>query len=158
MSQIQRVRVSPYVDTNPHNVACWHLNMLKMIKLVRGDPYWWTKKRSTKLMISEFRDCHMQLWKKQNISEFKSLWKRSKIILIDEHFMPTCRRLTSTTHSAKNRRRWFANWAMWSYSSCATLYQKYNVLTVFFIGIKVLCTAPANNAWSTANPEESLTN
>ena len=31
---------------------------------------------------------------------------------------------------------------MWSYSSCAKLYQKYNVLTVFFIGIKafVYCT------------------
>ena len=30
---------------------------------------------------------------------------------------------------------------MWSYSSCAKLHQKYNVLTVFFIGIKELCTA-----------------
>ena len=51
--------------------------MLKKINKVRGDPYWWIKQRSTKL-ISEFQDCHMQLWKKQNISEFKSLWKRSK--------------------------------------------------------------------------------
>ena len=30
---------------------------------------------------------------------------------------------------------------MWSNSSCAKLYQKYNVLTVFFVGIKELCTA-----------------
>ena len=70
----------PYVDQNPQSVACWHLNMLKKIKQVRRDPYWWIKKRSTKL-ISEYQDCHMQLWKKQNISDFKSLWKRSKIIL-----------------------------------------------------------------------------
>ena len=43
MSQIQRQRGDPYVDTNPQNVACWHPNMLKMIKQVRGDPYWWIK-------------------------------------------------------------------------------------------------------------------
>ena len=47
---------------------------------------------------------------------------------------------------------------MWSYSSCAKLYQKYNVLTVFFIGIEELCTALADNSWLTANPEESFTN
>ena len=35
---------------------------------------------------------------------------------------------------------------MWSYSSCAKLFQKYNVLTVFFMGIKELCTAFADNA------------
>ena len=34
--------------------------------------------------------------KKQNISEFKSLWKRSKIILVGKHFMQTCSRRTST--------------------------------------------------------------
>ena len=38
---------------------------------------------------------------------------------------------------------------MWSYSSCAKLHQKYNVLTVFFLGIKALCTALADNAWLT---------
>ena len=43
---------------------------------------------------------------------------------------------------------------MWSYSSCAKLLQKYNVITVFFVGIKELCTALADNAWFTANPEE----
>ena len=45
---------------------------------------------------------------------------------------------------------------MWSYSSCAKQHQKYNVPNVFFIGIKELCTALADNAWFTANPEESL--
>ena len=35
-SQTQQVLGDPYVDTNPQNVACWHLNMLKMIKQVRG--------------------------------------------------------------------------------------------------------------------------
>ena len=151
-----QVRGDPYVDKSPQSVACWHLNMLKKIKQVWGDPYWWIKKRSTKL-ISEYQDRHMQLWKKQNISEFKSLWKRSKIVLIGKHFMPTCSGIASTTDSAKNRRRWSANWVMWSYSSCAKLYQKYNVLTVFFFGIKELCTALADNAWLTANPEETKT-
>ena len=37
-----------------------------------GDPYWWIRKRSTKL-ISEYQDCHTQMKKKQTISEFKSL-------------------------------------------------------------------------------------
>ena len=60
--------------------------------------------------------------------------------------------------SSKIRKRWSANWATWSYSSCAKLYQKYNVLTVFFVGIKELCTALADNAWLTANLEESSTN
>ena len=47
---------------------------------------------------------------------------------------------------------------MWSYSSCAKLHQKYNVPNAFFIGIKELCTAPADSSWLKANPEESLTN
>ena len=40
---------------------------------------------------------------------------------------------------------------------CETI-PMYKVLTVFFIGIKELCTAFADNAWLTANPEESSTN
>ena len=75
-----------------------------------------------------------------------------------ENFNPTCSRITSTTHSAKTRRRWSANWVMWSYSSCGQLYQKYNVLTVFFIGIKELSIALADSSWLTANPGENLTN
>ena len=154
-SQIQRVRWNQYQDTNPQNVACWHPDMLKMTKRVRWNPWRWIKKRNTKL-ISRHQNCHNQLWRKQNISEFKSLSKRSKLILIEQHFMPTCSRITSTIHSAKIRRRWSANWIMWSYSSCAKLHQKYNVITVFFIGIKGLWTALADNAWFTANPEEIL--
>ena len=47
---------------------------------------------------------------------------------------------------------------MWSCSSCARLHQKHNVPNVFFIGIKELCTALADNAGFTANPEENSTN
>ena len=43
---------------------------------------------------------------------------------------------------------------MWSYSSYAKLHQKYNVPTVFFTEIKGLCTALADNAWFTSNPEK----
>ena len=92
----------------------------------------------------------------QNNSEFKSLYKGSELILIEQHFMPIYRRITSTTHEARHQRRWSANWETWSYSSCAKLHQKYNVLTVFLTGIKGLCIALAANAWSTANPERNL--
>ena len=75
--------------------------------------------------------------------------KRSKIILIEKHFMPTCSRMTSITHSAKKKIEGdgprIGN-VVWSYSSNAKLYQKYNVLTVCFIGIKELCPALADNA------------
>ena len=43
--------------------------------------------------------------RKQNISEFKSLYKGSKLMLIEQHFKPTCSTITSTNHSAKIRRR-----------------------------------------------------
>ena len=52
-------------------------------------------------MTSECQDCHTQLYRKQNISEFKSLYNGSKIILIEQHFKPTCSRIASTIHSAK---------------------------------------------------------
>ena len=48
-SQIQRVRGNPYVDTNPQNVACWHLNMLKMIKQERWNPSRWIRKEEHKI-------------------------------------------------------------------------------------------------------------
>ena len=60
-----------------HNEEHRDPNMLMQIKQVRRDPCWWIKKKSTKL-ISEYQDCHMLLWKKQNISKFKSLWKDRK--------------------------------------------------------------------------------
>ena len=46
------------------------LHMLKKTKQVRWDPSRWIKKRNTK-WISEYQDWHMQLWRKQDISEFK---------------------------------------------------------------------------------------
>ena len=119
----------------------------------KSPPRW----RSSTL-TSAYQDCNMQLWKKQKTSVFANSWRRSRVILIEKHFMPTCSTITSTTHSAKNWKRWSANWVMWSYSSCAKMYQKYNVLTVFFLGIKELSTALAGNSWLTANPEENFTN
>ena len=59
---------------------------------------------------------------------------------------------------SKNLKAMSVNRVMWSYSSCAELFQMHNVLTVFFIGIKELCIVLADNAWLTANPEESFTN
>ena len=63
----------------------------------------------------------MQWWKKQNIFEFRSFWNWSKIIIIEKPFMPIYSGKTSTTHSAKIRRRWSANWVMWSYWFCETI-------------------------------------
>ena len=67
------------MDKNPHKVACRCLQKLKKkIKQERRDPYvgkspprW---RGST--LTSEYQDCHMQLLKKQNIPEFKSLSKK----------------------------------------------------------------------------------
>ena len=39
----------------------------------------------------------------------QELVKKSKVIFIEQHFKPTCSRITSTTHSAKIRKRWSAN-------------------------------------------------
>ena len=58
--------------------------IMSQIQRVRGDPY---------------------VDRKQNISEFKSLYRGSKIILIEQHFKPICSRITSTIHSAKIRGR-----------------------------------------------------
>ena len=49
VSQIQRVRGNLCAETNPLNVACWHPNMLKMIKQVRGAPSRWIKKEEYKI-------------------------------------------------------------------------------------------------------------
>ena len=74
------------------------------IKQERWDP--WVDKSPPRwrnsTLTSEYQDCHMQLWKKQKFSEFKSSSKRSKVILIEKHFKPTCSRITSTTHFSNN--------------------------------------------------------
>ena len=41
----------------------------------------------------------MQLWNKHKTSVFTNSWRRSKVILIDNHIKPTCSKITSTTHS-----------------------------------------------------------
>ena len=56
--------------TSTGRPVCGH--MLKMIQKVQVDPSRWIKRRNTTL-ISEYQDCHTQLLKKHNISEFKSL-------------------------------------------------------------------------------------
>ena len=59
---------------------------------------------------------------------------------------------------SKNSKEMIHELVIWSYLSCAKIYQKYNVLTVFFIGIKELYTARADKSWLKANPVQSLTN
>ena len=93
------------------------------------------------------------------MSEFKNFSKRSKVILIEKHFKPTCSRITSTKPFSNNSKamiRELGNVEL--FELCETLLRKYNVLTVFFIGIEELCAALADKSCLTANPEESLTN
>ena len=74
----------------------------------------------------------MQLWNKQKTSVFANSWRRSRVIFIEKHFKPICSKITSTTHSVTNRKRWFVKWAMWSYSSYAKQFQKCNAQNAFF--------------------------
>ena len=100
----------------------------------------------------------MQLWNKQKTSAFASSWRRSKVILIEKHFKPTCSKITCTTHSVTIRKRWFVKWAMWSSSSHAKQYHKCNVFNVSSIGIKEWSTAHVDISWLKANPAKQLTN
>ena len=54
----------------------------------------------------------------------------------------------------QNSKEMIREMGMWSYSSCAKLFQKYNCS---FTGISDICTSLADNAWLTANPEKCLT-
>ena len=120
--------------------------IMSQIKRVRGDLSRWIKKEEHNIDFSLSGLSHSVVKEAEHLR-----------ILIEKDFKPICIRM-STNHSATIRRRWSANWAMWSYSSCAKQYQKYKVLTVFFIGIKELCRTLADNAWFAANPEESFMN
>ena len=90
----QKMYVSPrppQISTKIIGCVIWILMSLEAAKIPnesnqnpkpnyqsRRDPYWWIKTRSTKL-ISEYQDCHTQLERKQNISEFESSSKRIEI-------------------------------------------------------------------------------
>ena len=104
MSRTQQVRGDPYVDQNPQSVACLHLHMLKKIIQVRGNPYWRIKKRNAKLISQSSRivTCSCE-GSRTCPSSIKSLYIGSKLIFIEKHFMPTCSRTKSTTHSAKKK-------------------------------------------------------
>ena len=136
--------------------ACWHQKNWIRSNRYGGDPYWWIRKNKHKIGFRVTRIVTCSCERKQKISAFKSSSRRSKVIFIEKHFMPTRSRTTSTTHSAKIRRRWSANWVMWNCSRCAKQFHKYNAENSFFIGIKELCLALADNAWMTSNPEESF--
>ena len=140
-----------------HKVACQCLQKLKKkIKQVRRDRIGGSR-RGAQNWFQSIRIVTRSCERSITFPSWRACQKGSKVILIEKLFKPTCSRITSTTHSATIRKRWCANWAMWSYSSCAKQHQKCNVLIVFFIGIKEMCTALADNSWLTPNPEESLT-
>ena len=134
--------------------ACWTCRQRRRRRRKRrrrsnknGENREWTIVHSARgklTLIPEYKDCHMQLWKKQKISEFKSLSKRSKVNLRDLQ-QQRLQHLQQQFEGDNSRIG-----QMLSYSSCVNLHQKYIVLTVFFIveGI-VYCIC---NAWLTANP------
>ena len=113
----------------------------------------WESSTST----SEYQDCHMQLWKEENISEFKTLSKISKVILIEKHFKATCSRITSTTHSATYSKAMIRELGNVELIRVVRNYgEKYKKFSLYFLLESRNCvSALADNAWLTANPEES---
>ena len=112
----------------------------------RRDPWVDNRQHSSKkwTLISEYQNYHMRLWKKQKISASKSSSRRSKV---EKYFKQICSRIRSTTDSTKIRIRWAVKWEMWSFSSCAKLYQKYNVFVHHPFGPDIF--------WSSTLPHSS---
>ena len=120
-----------------------------MIKQVRETLHGGSK-GGTQKFISECQDLSHSVVKEAEHLRVQELVQR-----IENHLHREA--LHADLQPAKIRKR-FANWVMWSYSSCAKLHnQKYNVLTVFSIGIKELCIALADIVCFTENPEDIST-
>ena len=139
-----QVRGDPYVDQNPQSAACWHLHMLKKIKQLHGDPFWWIKKEEHEI------DFRVPGLPHAVVNEAEHLRVQEHVKKIENHNV-----YNPFSKDSKEMIRELGNVELFD---LCDLYQKYNVLTVFFIGIKELCTALADNAWFKANPGESLTN
>ena len=87
--------------SNKNGETCkWTTN--RFVHSARGNRHW----------LQECLDRHMQLWNKQRTSVFANSWRRSRVILIEKHFKPTCSKISSTTHSVTLRKQWFVKWAM----------------------------------------------
>ena len=89
--RIKQERRDLWVD---HHPRCVHL--------ARGNRHW----------LQSVWIATLQLWNKQRTSAFASSWRRSRVILIEKHFKPTCSKIMSTTHLVTIRKRWFVKWAM----------------------------------------------
>ena len=69
------------------------------------------------------------------VKVFKSSWKRSKAILIEKHFRPTCSRVTCTTHSVTIQKRCFVKWVNVEFELSETT-RKVQWSECFLYGIK----------------------
>ena len=114
MSSTQQVRWDPYVDQNPQIVACWHLQKLEKIEQERWDPYWWIKKEEHDIdfIVPGLSHAVVKEAEHLRVQEIESHPHR-------EALQADLQQNNVYNHSATIRRRWSANWVMWSYSSCA---------------------------------------
>ena len=103
-SSSQQVRRDPYVDQNPQKVA------LSTHTKTEED-----QTRTERPVMVEEHDIDFRVPGLSHavVKEAEHLRVQELVKKIESH----------PPHSAKIRRRWSANWVMWSYSSCAKLYQ-----------------------------------
>ena len=112
------------------------------------------KQRNTTL-ISECQDCHTHGKEAEHL-RVQELAKKIETHPHRAAFHADLQQNNVYNPFSENSKEMIRELAMWSYSSWAKLHQKYNVLTVFFIGIKELCTAFVDNAGFKANREEII--
>ena len=108
-------RWDPWVEWNPSKVACRCLVKIEEEDQTRTKrPVGGQKFTKVEELDIDFRvpGSSHAVMKEAEHFWVQELEKRSKFIVIEKHFKPTCSRITSTTHSATIRRRWSANWAM----------------------------------------------
>ena len=119
--------------------------MLKKIKQVRGDPYWWIKKKENEIDFKVPGLSHAVV-KEADLLRVQDLVKRIEHPPHREAFHADLQQNNVYNPFSKNSKAMIRELSNVEYSSCAKLYQKYNILTVVFLGIKELCIALADNA------------
>ena len=138
------------------DVACWHLYMLKMIKQVRRDPSRWIKKRRRHNI-----DFRVPSLSHSVVKEAEHLRVQELVQRIENHLHRAALQAdlqqnnvyNPFSENSKEMIRELGNVEL--FELCETT-PKVPCSNVFFIGIKELCLALADNTWFTANPAPYL--
>ena len=119
--------------------------MLKKIKQVRGDLYWWIKKRNTKIDFRVPGLSHAVVKEAEHL-RVQELVKRIENLPHREALHADLQQnnvYNPFSHNSKAMIRELGNVEL--FELCETIH-KCNVLTIFSTGIKELCTALADNS------------